>query len=527
MKDFTRLFTNIESTTSTNRKIDFLVDYFNTADDLDKLWVIALFSHKRPRRTVNTRLLREWAAEMAGIPDWLFEDTYHIVGDLAETIAKIVPSTGSNQDKSLSQWISFLEELRDKSEEEKKEAITSAWSSLDQNERFLLNKLITGGFRMGVSQKTIAKALSHYLEEEENVIAHKLMGDWTAFTTDFNSLLLNPDPASQLSKPYPFYLAYALDTELEDIGPSTEWFAELKWDGIRGQLIKRGGNIFLWSRGEELITNQFPEFNSFLNIESDFVIDGEILVADNGQIQSFNTLQKRLGRKKPSSKLLKAHPAVFMSYDIMEMDGRDVRAMSQEERRKSLEALYDQKPDSNATFLISELLRFDSWDSLRTVRGSAREAMAEGLMLKSKKGEYKTGRKKGEWFKWKLDPMTIDAVMIYAQRGHGRRANLFTDFTFALKDGERLVPVAKAYSGLTDNEFREISRYVRANTIERFGPVSSVPAEQVFELAFEGVAHSPRHKSGVALRFPRILRWRKTKSVKDIDTLEDLKKMIL
>lgn len=526
MKEFVTLFENIESTTSSNKKIEFLHNYFLQASDEDKLWVIALFSHKRPKRTVNTRLIREWAAEKAQIPLWLFEDTYHVVGDLAETVAKIVPTATGSSDRSLHEWVEFLTKLKDKEEDIKKREITTAWQNLNTSERFLFNKLITGGFRMGVSQKTIAKALARTLEEDESVVVHKLMGNWTPFDTSYRELLLSPSPEAEQSKPYPFYLAYPLedpDTQLQKI---SEWIAEYKWDGIRGQLIKRKGELFLWSRGEELITHQFPEFDSFKLIEEDFVVDGEILILKDNEIQNFNTLQKRLGRKAPSAKLQKSSPAIIMLYDIMEMDGDDLRLRSQLDRRKILFELFAKHKGLQLPFMLSESLEFNDMQELKGIRGQARDHGAEGLMLKSKTGEYKVGRKKGDWYKWKVDPLTLDVVMIYAQRGHGRRANLFTDFTFAVWDEDKLVPVAKAYSGLTDSEFREVSRYVRSNTIERYGPVHSVPAELVFEIAFEGVSESSRHKSGVALRFPRILRWRKTKSVKEINTLADIKSMI-
>jgi len=525
VKDFAELYTKIDSTTSTNRKIEYLTQYFEKAEQQDKLWVMALFSHKRPRRTVQTRLLREWAAEYADIPLWLFEETYHIVGDLAETIAKLIPAPQKAVDKPLYRWIDELSELRDRTDEEKKKYILDAWKSQDSTERFLFNKIITGGFRVGVSQKTIVKALSNYLEEDPAVVAHKLMGDWTPNSISFEELLINNEPGDITSKPFPFYLAYPLEGEPEDLGPGENWTAEYKWDGIRAQLIKRKEELFLWSRGEELITHQFPEFTSLLSQKGDFVVDGELIVYKDGEIQNFQDLQKRLGRKKPGKKIIKDYPAVLVVYDIMEFNRKDLRSQAQLQRREVLKGWYESL-DSIMPVLMSQDLNFKTWDDLKKLRAGARDKKAEGLMLKSKLGEYKTGRKKGDWYKWKIDPLTIDAVMIYAQRGHGRRANLFTDFTFALKDGENLVPFAKAYSGLTDAEFREISRFVKANTIERFGPVCSVPPVQVFEVAFENVGLSKRHKSGVAVRFPRILRWRKDKKPEDINSLEELMALI-
>lgn len=526
MDQFAKLFDVIENTNSTKVKVQALADYFSIAEDRDKIWMIAIFSHKRPKRSITSTQLRVWAAEYANLPLWLFEETYHIVGDLAETISKIIPLANSKSNKTLHEWIEYLISIKELEENDKKQSIINAWSSLDQNSRFIFNKLLTGGFRMGVSQKTIVKALSKHLDQEENVIAHKLMGNWSPLDTTFEELLIKDDPNQNLSKPYPFYLAYALDVDIESLGSPDEWFAEYKWDGIRGQLIKRGRQVFLWSRGEELITNQFPEFTAFENLDIDFVIDGEILVAPNKEIGSFNELQKRIGRKNVSKKMLNEYPAIIKAYDITEIEGKDIRHESQISRRQKLESLFENFPN-DLPIKLSELISYTQWDELIKIRAEARGAKSEGIMLKRKSGVYKTGRKKGDWFKWKVDPMTIDAVMIYAQRGHGRRANLFTDFTFALKDGDKLVPFTKAYSGLTDEEFKEITRFVKSNTLERFGPVCSVKAALVFEIAFEGIAESKRHKSGIALRFPRMKRWRKDKVVEEINTLDDIKKFLI
>jgi len=524
MQKFLQLFQEIESTNSSNKKIRAIVKYFESAPPEDIVWTIAIFSHKRPKRGVTTTQLRVWAAEYANIPLWLFEETYHIVGDLAETIANVIPKSYNSEtaeDRTLTEWIGLIKTLKEKDDDEKKEIILQSWRSLQSEERFLFNKLLTGGFRMGVSQKTIVKALSQHLDMEASVVAHKLMGNWDPSTTTYHSLLIEDDPSQNLSKPYPFYLAYAIDKDLHELGDVENWYAEYKWDGIRSQLIKRGKNVYLWSRGEEIISEQFPEFDMLVDLPFDFVIDGELLVYPEGSMGSFNDLQKRLGRKKVSKKMQKELPAKIMVYDIMEVDRVDIRSLSQEERRKKLEVLMSQMPDVTP-LMLSSILQYDSWEELEKLRESARDYDAEGLMLKSTIGGYKTGRKKGDWYKWKLDPMTIDAVMLYAQRGHGRRANLYTDFTFAVQHGDKLVPFAKAYSGLTDAEFLEVTKYVRKNTIERFGPVSSVTPGLVFEIAFEGIAKSKRHKSGVALRFPRILRWRKDKKLSEINTLQDL-----
>ncbi len=530
MKQFAALFAALDRTTKTKEKIAALSSYFQTADDQDKLWTIALFSHRRPKRTVSTTLLRTWAAERSGIPTWLFEEAYHTVGDLAETISLLANDEYEPVEKSLTQWIDEIKALKDHEEEEKKEFILDAWSSLNKTEVFLFNKLITGGFRIGVSQRLMTKALAQVLQLPESHIAHRLMGNWTPDDTTFEELLLADGDNMDLSKPYPFYLAYALDQDVEDMGEPSDWQAEYKWDGIRSQLIKRQGEIFLWSRGEELVTHSYPEFDVLAETEIDqFAIDGELVVYSDDGLQSFNHLQKRLGRKTVSKKFKREYPCRILCYDLLEYDGEDIRHLPLAERRQKLSTLLaDLQSDiSDLPLLLSEEIAFSDWESLTTLKRNARAANAEGLMLKLRSGSYKDGRKKGEWWKWKVDPYTIDAVMLYAQRGHGRRSNLFTDFTFAVwqEDGS-LVPFTKAYSGLTDAEFKEVTQYVNKNTIERFGPVRSVTPELVFEIAFEGINESSRHKSSVALRFPRIKRWRRDKEAKEADTLANLKNLL-
>ncbi len=525
MKQFAQLFRKVEETNKTNDKVDALVHFFNEADDSDKLWTIALFSHRRPRRTITTSFLREWASEMSGVPTWLFEESYHIVGDLAETISLVLPNPTQKDERNLSDWIEYIQGLREVEEEEKKQAVFYAWKSLNQDERFLFNKLITGGFRIGISQKLMTRALSKHLDKPTNEIAHRLMGNWTPDSTDFQQLLLDDSISSDTSKPYPFYLAYAVEEKIEDLGDPDEWTAEWKWDGIRGQVICRESDSFIWSRGEELVTDTFPEIAMMATkLPEGTVIDGEILGYENGSPLSFQALQKRIGRKKVTKKLLKEAPVVLMAYDLLECKGEDITNQSLEERRLKLAEIVQDL--QHPTLVLSESVKFQNWETLAELRKTSRERGAEGFMLKKKASPYLNGRKKGDWWKWKVDPYTIDAVMLYAQRGHGRRSSLYTDFTFAVWNGDRLVTFAKAYSGLTDKEFKEITAFVKNNTIERFGPVSSVKPELVFELAFEGIQESKRHKSGVALRFPRIKRWRRDKPASEANHLEDLKALL-
>ena len=526
MKKFAHLFTQLDQTTKTNTKVSALASYFAEASDEDKLWTVAILSHRRPKRSVNTTYLREWGAEFADVPLWLFEETYHVVGDLAETIALVLPEPGESSSHSLTYWIHYIRGLKEREEDHRKEAVFAAWGQLDKIERFVFNKLITGGFRMGVSQKLMVRALSQYTGIEENKLAHRLMGNWTPDDTTFEDLVLSKDPTEDISRPYPFYLAYPLEDKPETLGSPQDWLIERKWDGIRGQLIVRKGELFVWSRGEELVTDKFPEYHPLADMLPDgTVLDGEIMPYKDNEPLPFNKLQTRIGRKNVTKKVRENAPVVVIVYDLLEWRGEDIRERPMRERRQLLEQLLA-GCDTEGILLLSESIEATDWQALRDIRERSREHKSEGLMLKHQNSAYKSGRKRGEWWKWKVDPLVIDAVMIYAQRGHGRRANMFTDFTFAVWDGEDLVPFTKAYSGLTDKEFRQITAWVRKHTQERFGPVRSVTPEHVFEIAFEGIQRSNRHKSGVALRFPRMNRWRRDKPKEEANTLEDLHRML-
>jgi len=522
MKNFARLFTALDQTTKTNDKVLALEEYFKTTNDADRTWAIALLSHRRPKRTVNTTLLGLWASELGGVPQWLFDESYHVVGDLAETITLLLPPPEEGSGESLKFWINFIQSLESLTIPQKKQQIRWAWNRLDGTERFVFNKLITGGFRMGVSQQLMVKAVSHYTGVAASKVAHKLMGQWSPEQHTFETLLLS-DEERDYSKPYPFYLAYALENDVSELGNPLEWFAERKWDGIRGQIIVRNGALFVWSRGEELVTDKYPEYVVVKDFLPDgTVLDGEILPFKNNQPLSFNHLQTRIGRKTLNSKLLKDVPVAFITYDIIEWQGTDIREWPMAERRKKLEEVVG----SSSVLRLSPLVHFETWEELAAERLKSREMSSEGIMLKRKSSVYRDGRRRGDWWKWKIDPLTVDAVMIYAMNGHGRRANLFTDYTFAVWDNNQLVPFTKAYSGLTDEEIREVDRWVKQNTIERFGPVRSVKPELVFEIAFEGIAESSRHKSGIALRFPRIYRWRRDKPASEANTLADLKMLL-
>jgi len=525
MISFAELIVQLDASNGTNDKKEALVNWFKTAEEKDKIWVVALFTHRRPRRAVSSTLIREWAAESAGIPLWLFEESYHIVGDLAEAISLVLPPANTDWPHGLDESMRILHQLRDKSEAEKKETVLKAWDGMSREQRFVFNKLITGGFRIGVSQNLLQSALATYLAKDGAEVALMLTGNWDPLEIGFRDLLHPENSALKASKPYPFYLAYPLAESPKELVDLDEWQLEWKWDGIRAQLIHREGEGYLWSRGEELISEGFPEITALINhLPEGIVLDGELLAWKDGHPLPFQSLQKRIGRKKPGKKSLENTPVAIMAYDLLEWQGEDLRQKPLHERRQLLENLFE--TTSHPLLLLSPKIAINHWDEAAQLRESSREKQAEGLMLKRKDSTYQSGRKRGDWWKWKSEPYTLDLVLIYAQRGHGRRANLYTDFTFAARndDGE-LITLTKAYSGLTDQEFQEINRFIRANTIDSFGPVRSVKAELVFELAFEGINRSNRNKSGFALRFPRIKRWRQDKKADEINGIKDVEEL--
>ena len=523
MKRFAQLFQELDQTTKTLKKVASLANFFDEAEAADKLWAIALLAHKRPKRIINTTYLKEWAAELSGVPMWLFEESYHVVGDLAETISLFVDQEHEHH-RSLSEWILYLESLRKKDPNEVKIEIQNAWQGLNVAERFIFNKLITGGFRIGVSQKLMVKGLAKSENLDEKELTHRLMGNWNPFEMTFDELIHGKNEAFQDAKPYPFFLAYPVENHEKELGDLKNWFAEYKWDGIRGQVIHRNGSVSIWSRGEELVTEKFPELAEVVSkLPDGTVLDGEIVPWKDDKVLDFQLLQTRIGRKTISKKNLEDAPVRLIAYDILEHEGEDIRSVPLEERKKVLAKCV--KSANDEKFILSELMKYDTIEKLETEKDKARELGAEGLMLKKKDSTYEVGRKKGGWYKWKVDPYTIDAVLTYAMRGHGRRANLYTDYTFGLWQDGSLVTFAKAYSGLTDEEFRKVDAFVKRNTLGKFGPVRQVKPELVFELAFEGIALSSRHKSGVSVRFPRMHRWRHDKKPEEANTLDDLKAM--
>jgi DNA ligase-1 len=523
VKDFAALFAELDETTRTGEKVDAMACYFSHADPADAAWAVHFLSGNRPKRLVPVRRLATWAMEAAEVPPWLFEECYHAVGDLAEAISLLLPPPSHPVDLPLHRWVeervlglAGLDEAAQRAE------VMRSWSELRGGERFVWNKLVTGGFRVGVSQSLVVRALSRASGLDEATVAHRLMGSWEPRPEVFQRLVSADASDADVSRPYPFFLAYALETEPEALGEPAEWQAEWKWDGIRAQLIRRAGQTFIWSRGEELVTERFPELEQAAALlPPGTVLDGEIMPWMDGRALPFAQLQRRIGRKKLGPKILAEVPVVLVTYDLLELGGDDLRALPLAERRARLEALLGSSPAANR-FLLSPVTRPATWDEVHAAYARSREMCAEGLMLKRLDAPYGVGRRKGPWWKWKVAPYTADAVLVYAQAGHGRRASLYTDYTFAVWRGDELVPFAKAYSGLTDAEIRKVDTWIRRNTTEKFGPVRAVRPELVFELAFEGIQPSPRHRSGLAVRFPRIVRQRTDKPAAEADTVETL-----
>ena len=527
MKAFADLYTALDETTATSGKVAALAAYFAAAPAKDAAWAVHFLMGRRPKRLVGSAKLRAWAAAEADVPDWLFEESYEAVGDLAETITLLLSDTGSPSDRSLSEWVEDrLLALRGQDDAVQRTELARAWRELGRRERYVWNKLLTGSFRVGASAQLVVRALSQVSGVDEGTIAHRLMGAWEP-TPDFYQRLVAADTRdADVSRPYPFYLAYPLEQEPVALGDPSEWLVEWKWDGIRAQLIRRAGRTFLWSRGEELLSGRFPEVEEAAALLPDgTVIDGELLPWTEGAPLPFAQMQRRIGRKTIGRKILSEVPVVLLAYDLLEEEGEDLRATPLAHRRERLSALLDRVP-SAGRLPLSPAIAVAGWEDVALARKRARDTGAEGVMLKRLNSTYGVGRRKGDWWKWKVEPHSVDAVLMYAQPGSGRRAGLYTDYTFGVWDADHLVPFAKAYTGLTDEEIRKVDAFVRRHTLEKFGPVRTVKPELVFELAFEGIQRSSRHKSGIAVRFPRMARWRTDKRPEDADTLDTVRGLI-
>ncbi len=567
MKAFATLYSRLDATTSSNAKLAAMRDYFREADPADAAWAVYFLAGGRPRQLVPTRVLRETAMQAAGLPEWLFEESYQAVGDMAETISLLMPEAEHSSEDGLAVWMQDrLLPLRGLPPEELAERLPALWTQLDRLSLMVCIKLITGAFRVGVSKLLVTRALASLADLDPKRVAQRLVGytdlSHRPSAEGYRALIAEEsehEHAQRGGQPYPFFLAHPLQAPTEEfdtlLGAPDNWFIEWKWDGIRAQLVKRDGQIWVWSRGEELVSERFPELCELARCLPDgTVIDGEILVwkhdpetptgelfdaastdepsAKGFGVQPFALLQQRIGRKNLTAKVLQDAPVAVLAYDLLEWQGDDWRQREHRERRQQLEAVVSQCPSPQ--LMLSPLVSGADWQDLARQREASRALGVEGMMIKARAAQYGVGRTKdvGVWWKWKIDPYSVDAVLIYAQRGHGRRASLYTDYTFAVWDGElgdperKLVPFAKAYSGLTDEEMRKVDAIVRKTTVEKFGPVRSVTPTLVFELGFEGIAASSRHKSGIAVRFPRMLRWRLDKPVEEADTLATLRELL-
>lgn len=525
---FTLLYEELDATTSTAAKEAALTRYFQEADPADAAWALFFLIGGKLPRAVPTPLLREWAGAAAKLPVWLVAECHDQVGDLAETLSLLIPEPAQPVELPLHRLVEErLKPLKKLPEPARRAAVEATWRELSSRQRFLFHKLMGGAFRVGVARALVSRALAKVAGLPPAVMAHRLMGEGQPTAEQFRRLL---DPSvtadhGDPGRPYPFLLAHPLPGPVEELGAAADWQVEWKWDGIRAQLLRRAGSVLLWSRGEELLSDRFPEIVQAASLLPDgTVLDGEVLAWRDGGPMPFAQLQRRIGRKKLDAKVLAEAPVCFLAYDLLEEQGADVRRLPLAERRPRLERLL--ADPALVRLRLSPLAAAAGWPEVHAAHAAARKRGVEGLMLKRRAAAYGVGRVTGDWWKWKLPPYTVDAVLIYAQGGRGRRANLFTDYTFGVWQGDELVPVAKAYSGLTNEEIQEVDRYIRANTLDRFGPVRVVKPAWVFELAFEGIQESKRHKAGLALRFPRISRWRKDKGIAEADHLASLQKLL-
>jgi DNA ligase-1 len=533
---FARLFEAIDRTTSTNAKVAAMARYFAEAPPADAAWAVFFLTGRRLKRLVPYAAIHDWTLSATGLPSWLVEESYSVVGDGAETAALVLDQLPQVEDSERLPLASWVEErilaLRTMDPDAQRARVTTWWAPLDRIQRFVLLKLITGELRVGVSQTLVVRALAEASDLPVATVAARLMGDWTPTPEWFTSLRAQDAADVDQSRPYPFFLASPLEADPATLGEPSQWVLEWKWDGIRAQLVRRGDAVHLWSRGEEVITQRFPEITAAAtHLPSGTVLDGEVLAFRDDRPLPFSALQQRIGRQKQVAQMARAVPVVFMAYDILEDSGEDIRILPLHERRARLVQLLTPAPGTPSSspagvLRVSPLVAVESWDDVARRRDDSRSRGVEGLMLKRSASAYGVGRKRGEWWKWKIDPYTIDAVLIYAQPGSGKRASLLTDYTFGVWHEGALVPVAKAYSGLSNEEIGEMDRWIRRHTVERFGPVRHVEPVHVFELGFEGIARSPRHRSGIAVRFPRMLRWRRDKRPEEADTLENVQRLL-
>ena len=533
MLRFTALFTVLDRTKRTSEKLDALVRYFSEAPPEDAAWAMFFLSGRTLKRLLPRAVLRDAVEEATGLPRWLISASHESVGDFSETIALLLPSSAKGAHGAPSPPPPLhvlvrdrLEALRDLPPAQQKQMLIDTWSMLNPGACMIWNKLIMGNFRVGVSQTLLTNALAAAANVSPSIMAHRLAGAWSPTAEHFSQLMAAQSEIDASRQPYPFLLGHPLQDPVESLGERSEWQIEWKYDGIRAQVIRRAGQVVIWSRGEELITPAYPEIADAANALPDgVVLDGEIVAWERDHPLPFTLLQRRLNRKSMEPRLFIDVPVMFIAFDMLELDGADLRGQPLRQRRAMLERELSRLA-GDAAVRLAPILDATTWDDVAKLRCESRKRHVEGVMLKRLDGVYGVGRRSGDWWKWKIDPHTVDAVLIYAQGGSGRRAGVFTDYTFGVWDNEELVPVAKAYSGLTDDEIHQVDSFIRRNTIERHGPVRIVKPQLVFELAFEAIQPSGRHRAGLALRFPRMARWRTDKTPEDADTLDSLRELM-
>lgn len=559
MQPFTELVVALDSTTGSNNKVKLIASYLQERPAEDGAWALHLLMGQRRRRLITGRRLRDVLQRLSGMPAWLFAACHSQVGDSAETISLLWPQVAPGQVVSMDTlpaeiqaliqeiagqpplhwWMEqLLPAIARLDEGQQSDALIGLWSRLDHRHHYLVNKLLTGGFRIGVARGLVVRAIAAAAGLEQTVVLERLMGPQDPSADWYRRLTRPPSgaPSDRGAIPYPFFLASPLQPDALIDSPATDWWMEHKWDGIRGQLIRRSSGVYLWSRGEELINDQFPELIEMAQaIPDGTVLDGEVICwhRHHPRPLPFSSLQRRLGRKRVNRALLEDCPACFIAYDLLETGAEDLRSQPLHQRQAEFRAIHLEESPQSWRLRWSEGAPLSGWSALHDERQRAVSRGAEGVMLKRRDSPYLSGRRRGHWWKFKRDPMTLDAVLIYAQAGSGKRANLFTDYTFALWDRapndpkqHQLVTFAKAYSGLNDAEILELDRWIRRHTRERFGPARAVEPELVFEIGFEGIQPSKRHKCGLAVRFPRILRWRRERTAESADTLAQASALI-
>jgi DNA ligase-1 len=550
VKRFTQLFVELDSTNKTAEKVAAMERYFREAPPKDAAWGLFFLSGQRLKRTVKTSVVWACAMEATGLPEWMLSECTEAVGDFSETISLLLPESKDAAERAspplhevAEQWIV---PLINSDERAARETLLGAWARLTGPERFVFTKLIRGNFRVGVQKALVVRALAHATGIDAAIVAHRMAGTFAPTEAGWAAVVGEGRAEDDAARPYPFCLAHQLDVPLSDLGDLQEWQVEYKWDGTRAQIVRRGDGVAMWSRGEEPIAGQFPEISrAAMVLAPGTVLDGEVLAwrfdpssrhAERGGTPlSFNALQARLNRKNVQPSLFDADGIVFVAFDVLEEGGVDVRGLPLRERRALLEGIVGRAgPATAGVIRLPPRVEAGTWEEVERSRAAARDTWgAEGLMLKHHGSRYHVGRVSGGtaasvvkagpehagWWKWKVDPYAVDAVLIYAQQGSGRRAGLYTDYTFGVWDGDELTPFAKAYSGLNNEEIARVDAFIRNNTVGRTGPVRMVKPELVFEIAFEGIQESGRHRSGIAVRFPRIARWRTDKKPEQADTI--------